>query len=429
MAAVDVVVESPVPETPRVRQLEGMFDVPRAAISRLEWHGELDLDVQPWQVGLVVGPSGAGKTTVARQLFGPPAHLDWDAPSVVDAFRGDLSMEAIARICQAVGFNTIPAWMRPYQVLSTGEQFRVDLARRMLELDDPVVVDEFSSVVDRQVAQIGSHAVQKYVRANDRRFIAVTCHFDVVDWLQPDWVLEPASMELTWRSVQRRPQLEVTVAHVPFAFWRLFAPFHYLTNTLHRAATCYCLFVGDRPAAFAGILHRPSSQGPGNIKGVSRLVTLPDWQGLGLAFVLADQLGACYKAFGWRLRTYPAHPALIHSFDRSPRWALVSRPGSYLGFGSSHSSQRPARRSQAQGPLPGNKPAEGPRRGATSDPQVRRSSSRRGNPDAEPWEPGNAWHQGARPNAVFEWAGPAAPLEQAQQLFAQTTLQPRTVTG
>ena len=445
MTAVDVVVESPVPDTARVRQLEGMFDVPRAEVSHLEWHGQLDLDANPWHVGLIVGPSGAGKTTIARQLWGPPAVLDWEAPSVVDAFRHDLSMEQIARICQAVGFNTIPAWMRPYQVLSTGEQFRVDLARRLVELDDPVVVDEFSSVVDRQVAQIGAHAAQKYVRANQRKFIAVTCHFDVVDWLQPDWVLEPASMELTWRQLQRRPRLDVAVAHVPYAFWGVFAPFHYLTNRLHRAATCFVLFVGDRPAAFAGVLHRPSSAGTGNIKGVSRLVTLPDWQGLGLAFVLADTLGAAYRALGWRLRTYPAHPALVRSFDRSPMWALKERPGAYMGFGTlagpgRKASQRPGRttdanrmltdyqrrggrqfdpyrpsRSQTQGPMPGIK-REGQAR--------RKTSSRRDNPHAEPWEPGNVWHQGARPNAIFEWAGPAMDADRALELFASTTVRP-----
>ena len=80
--------------------------------------------------------------------------------------------------------------MKPFSVLSTGEQFRVALARHLLSDDDPIVVDEFTSVVDRQVAHIGSIAVSKYVRKRDRKFIAVTCHYDVIEWLQPDWILE-----------------------------------------------------------------------------------------------------------------------------------------------------------------------------------------------------------------------------------------------
>src|SRR5690606_16397261 len=64
-----------------------------------------------------------------------------------------------------------------------------------------------------------------------------------------------------------------------------------------------------------------------NIWGCSRLVTLPDFQGLGLAFALIDRLGAGYAAAGKRLRTYPAHPALIRAFDRSKCWRIEKKPG------------------------------------------------------------------------------------------------------
>ncbi len=328
MPRVDLLVSTPISSSSRARQLEGMFDVPRQREQRLEWHGDVPYDEMDWHVGLIVGPSGAGKTSVARQLFGD--HVDrpltWGAASVIDDFVPSLPMQEIASVCQAVGFNTIPAWLRPYAVLSNGERFRVDLARRLLEHDDPIVVDEFTSVVDRQVAQIGAHAVQKYVRKHDRRFVGVSCHYDIIDWLQPDWILEPATMTFTIRScLQRRPPLDIVVSPVPYAAWRTFAPFHYLTAELNTAARCYCLFVGDRMAAFAGVLHRPHPKAK-DIKGVSRLVTLPDWQGLGLAFVLVDTLGAAHKALGERLHTYPAHPALIHSFDRSPTWKLEKRP-------------------------------------------------------------------------------------------------------
>jgi hypothetical protein len=107
------------------------------------------------------------------------------------------------------------------------------------------------------------------------------------------------------------------------------------------------------------VLHRPTR----HIKGVSRLVTLPDWQGLGLAFVLADYLGGVYKAAKQRLRTYPAHPALMRGFDRSPMWRLTQKPG----------RQKPNRGSTLH--------SSGPK--------------------------GRDWRQGERPCAVFEFAGPA----------------------
>jgi GNAT superfamily N-acetyltransferase len=191
------------------------------------------------------------------------------------------------------------------------------------------VVDEFTSVVDRQVAQIGAHAVQKHIRRTPgRQFVAASCHYDIVEWLQPDWVLEPSTMSLTWRGLQRRPPVECIVARVPYSAWRQFAPFHYLTADLHKAARCFGLFVGDRMAAFAGMLHRPHAK-VHDIMGCSRLVTLPDFQGLGLAMALVDTMGSAYGAIGKRLHTYPAHPALIRSFDKSRSWALKKRPGTY----------------------------------------------------------------------------------------------------
>lgn len=344
-----------------------MFDVPISRTADLSWSGEVPIEGDDWSVGLIAGPSGAGKSTVARELFGsaalePPT---WGTGSVIDEFSLDHSVADISAICQSVGFNTVPAWLRPYHVLSTGEKFRVDLARRMLEcpIGEPIVVDEFTSVVDRQVAKIGSHAVQKWVRRTGRQFVGVSCHYDVTDWLQPDWVFEPATMTFTRRSVQPRPRIPVCVAPAPYAAWRLFAPFHYLTAELNKSARCWVLYAGEdmQPAAFAGVLNRPHPR-VNDVYGVSRLVTLPDWQGLGLAFVLADHVGGLYRAAGRRLRTYPAHPALIHAFDRSAMWSLKQRPGGL----------HPNR--------------SGTLNGKTGAARMR---------------------QGERPNAVFEYAGPA----------------------
>lgn len=305
-----------------------MFDVPPQNKCSLRWKAEFPYDDAPWNVGLIVGPSGSGKSSIMRHVFGEPVEQAWTAKSVIDDFAREHSIQSIAEICQAVGFNTIPAWMRSYAVLSNGEKFRVDLARRLLELPDPIVVDEFTSVVDRQVAQIGSHAVQKYVRRCGRKFVAVTCHYDVIDWLQPDWVLDAATLSFTRRLLQRRPAIDCVVGRLPYSAWRIFAPFHYLTAELHRSARCFGLWANGRLAAFAGMLHRPHPR-VDDIMGCSRLVTLPDWQGLGLAMALIDKVGAAYRAVGKRARTYPAHPALVRSFDRSTTWKLEKRPGTF----------------------------------------------------------------------------------------------------
>lgn len=328
MRSVDLIVETKLDRTPRVKQLSGMFDVPAQEKLSHHWKGELPIDERDWNIGLIVGPSGVGKSSVSRQLFGEAAALEWKAKSVCDDFDKRFLIADVAEICSAVGFNSIPSWMKPFGVLSTGEKFRVELARHLLEGGDLIVVDEFTSVVDRQVAKIGSHAVQKHVRRRGKKFVAVTCHYDVIDWLQPDWMLEPATMTFQWRSLQRRPDLDVEIARVDHAAWKLFAPFHYLTADLHKAAACYVMFVAGYPASFAGVLHRPHSK-VDDIKGLSRLVTLPDYQGLGLAMILAEKLGAAHRSIGHRFHTYPAHPSLVRSFDRSKMWAMKKKPGSY----------------------------------------------------------------------------------------------------
>ncbi len=329
MPIVDVVVETKISRTPRSRQVESIFDVPPGETSKLEWKGDLAYEEREWNVGLIVGPSGSGKSTIGASLFGENFHpeLSWGGASVIDDCAKGLKVQQISKAFSAVGFNTIPAWLRPYHVLSNGEKFRVELARRLLELPDPIVVDEFTSVVDRQVAKIGAHAVQKFVRRNERQFVALSCHYDIEDWLRPDWVFEVDTMTFRWRSLrQSRPALSGEICPVSRTTWERFAPYHYMSAELHRSARCFALIVDEQPVALKAVLHFPHAKVK-NIKRISRSVTLPDWQGLGLGSILRDKLGAMYRSCGWRLRGYPAHPALIRTLDKSKHWKLHKKPG------------------------------------------------------------------------------------------------------
>src|SRR5699024_2124119 len=104
------------------------------------------------------------------------------------------SVDDITKMFYAVGFGSVPCWLKPYSVLSNGEKMRVDLARALLEKDF-TVFDEFTSVVDRQVAQTTSLAVNRAVRKMGKKFVAVSCHYDIVDWLEPDWVFDTNTMQ------------------------------------------------------------------------------------------------------------------------------------------------------------------------------------------------------------------------------------------
>jgi len=157
---------------------------------RESFAGNIDIESKEWNVGLIVGRSGTGKTTIARECFGDYYFdgFEYDNQSVVDNMPKTKRLEEITKIFNSVGFGTVWSWLKPYHVLSNGEQMRINLARCILSDMSQVVFDEFTSVVDRTVAKAASFAISKAVKKLKKKFIAVSCHSDIIDWLEPDWI-------------------------------------------------------------------------------------------------------------------------------------------------------------------------------------------------------------------------------------------------
>lgn len=315
----------PVELTPRVRQMAGLFDVELSQIAHRSWEHDLPLEEQDWNVGLIIGPSGAGKSHLARELWPEQVVTGFvwdDKKALIDGFPEDLSIKTVTGMLTNVGLGSPPAWMRPYRTLSTGEAFRATIARALAENDGLVVIDEFTSVVDRQVAKVASHAVQKAIRKAKRQLVAVTCHYDVEDWLQPDWTYDAAVSEFRWRQVQPHPPIELEIRECSRALWPAFAHHHYLSPRLHVRSYCSAAYVEGRPVAFNAYLDFPHPH-TRQIKMAHRLVVLPDWQGLGISGILADFWGQRLWDRGERYHFVVAHPAMISYFRRSPRWREI----------------------------------------------------------------------------------------------------------
>lgn len=323
----DICHSVPVRSTPRLLQLSGLFDLPIEDKATVRLHADLPVEDRPWQVGAIIGPSGSGKTSIARALW--PDRIitghDWSQEgALVDDFPAGMSVRDVVGLLTAVGLGSPPAWIRPFHTLSNGEAFRAGIARALAETADLVVVDEFTSVVDRQVAQVASHTVQKTVRRTGRQLVAVTCHYDVVDWLQPDWLYDTAAGEFTWRQVQPHPPVRLEIHRCHRAAWPVFARHHYLSSDLMRSAQCFGGWIAGTMVAFTAYRHLPHPT-TRNIKMGHRLVVLPDYQGLGIGGRLDDWLGQWLWERGWRYRNVVAHPAMLAYYARSPRWQNVAK--------------------------------------------------------------------------------------------------------
>ena len=148
----------------------------------------LNLDVNIIQI---VGPSGAGKSTFLKAFAN--AGRGWHFPtkkynskvSLIDNFSDP--QEGL-KAFSAVGLGDKPLLVKPRNVLSTGEGFRADMA---LNLESNVMIDEYTSVINREVAMSASNGVQRYIRKRGfKNVILCGCHKDIVPTLKPDILID-----------------------------------------------------------------------------------------------------------------------------------------------------------------------------------------------------------------------------------------------
>jgi GNAT superfamily N-acetyltransferase len=292
---------------------------------------ELPLEEFAWKLGVVVGPSGSGKTSLGRQLFGAEAFHDpaWphDRP-IVDAIAPGGDFDAVTAALAAVGLGSVPAWLRPYDVLSNGEKFRANLARVICEAPAKVVIDEFTSVVDRQIAKFGALAFQKAWRRTSGQAVLLSCHYDILEWVEPDWIFDTATGQFA-RGSLRRPTFDVELWETDWRYWPLFEPHHYLKLPKMVAARCYVATVDGELVAHLAV--GTKNVGKSVEARACRLVVMPEWQGAGVGMrflnaVAQMQLEGTGRLQGRKVSTifHTSHPGLCAALRRDPKWVQVS---------------------------------------------------------------------------------------------------------
>lgn len=338
-------------------RIRSMFNATNDQATRftLDLDVPIDLDNGDWKVGVVVGPSGSGRSSIGRQLWDGAAWYDPDgrwpddrpiASVIAEAAGG--GFDAATAALGSAGLGDVPVWLRPYSVLSMGQRFRADLARVLAEAPDRVVFDEFTSVVDRQIAQVGAGAFAKAWRRTGGRAVLLSCHYDILDWVEPDWVIDTGTKQFQLASDKegktwRRPRIDVEVRLGGWDLWPFFKPHHYLDIPPMIGAKCYVAFVNGEPVAHLGV--GTKNVATKNARGrkvqavearASRLVVLPEWQGAGIGVRFLNHVAELQRTGdgvlpGRRMTTQfqTSHPQLCAALRRSPLWRQIS--GSLAG--------------------------------------------------------------------------------------------------
>jgi len=278
-----------------------------------------------FSIGVIYGSSGSGKSSMLKQ-FGEEQELVWNYNKTI-ASHFDSVEDAIERL-GAVGLNTVPTWAKPRNVLSNGEGFRCDLARR---LGSNIVIDEFTSVVNRDVAKSCSLSLYKYVKRKKlKNIVLATCHDDILEWLQPDWVFNTDVRQFASRGLVRQP-IEIRIVKGQKKYWELFKKHHYLTEELPSSVQVYLALWGDRIVGFSSTISLPGWTPPlydGDTRlkwREARTVVLPDFQGLGIGTRISDAVGEIMLEQNVRYYSKTSHIRMGEYREKSPLWrATVS---------------------------------------------------------------------------------------------------------
>lgn len=298
--------------------------------------------VANWKIGAIVGVSGSGKTTLALAAYPtaiwpePLSALDGELAvidALVEGVQGCWPLELLLQILTQVGLGSAWVWMQTVPSLSEGEKFRFQMARQILrgiaaqvaqETKRPLtlVVDEFTCGLDVLTARNVCWTLEKWLRGAGAeyglRLIVVSCRAEVVDWLNADWQMTlPAGVLV--QGPFRKCGLTLQVNRCKRSMWQAFVKHHYLSGDLAQGVECFVASEGKDPVAFCAA---GAMWGHRNMRRIVRLVTMPAYQGLGIAKKLLRWVANYLQSEGHDVRLTTGHPALARSLVSDDAWNI-----------------------------------------------------------------------------------------------------------
>lgn len=333
MSAYLVRLESEIVKSFRCQKAANSLDIDVEKKSVHELKIEADLQSE-YSIGLIVGASGSGKTTLAKQIFGADVfktHLDESKP-IIDQLPETMSYEECAQTLAGIGLTSVVCWIRPVYTLSNGQKARAEAALAMTKNDEITVIDEWTSVVDRTVAKVMSHCVQKHARKNKKKIVLLSCHYDVIEWIDPDWIIDCNKQEfIDRRSLhpderKRSEQLTFDLREVDRSTWKYFSKYHYLSEKLPGGIIktfglfhgrdqigfqCFANYVPKRPSDEKMIMHS------------NRTVIHPDYAGLGMGILLINESSKIMKSQNFKVMAKFSSTPVFKAMSKFPElWVL-----------------------------------------------------------------------------------------------------------
>ncbi len=195
------------------------FGVDRRVIERYVLRN-VNLEISPGEVVVVVGISGAGKTTFLRLITGAALKLEDERyrpttgtvevpsntkiatliPGEIEPIFGDESLlEHMAKklgdvhtaieVLNICGLSDAVLYRARFDELSTGQKERAKIASLLAERPNLLVIDEFTAHLDTLTAMRVARKLNEVVRKHKITLIVATNRKEVIDALSPDKII------------------------------------------------------------------------------------------------------------------------------------------------------------------------------------------------------------------------------------------------
>jgi len=250
----DVSISRRIASTSRTRFVEAVFlGAGLSQLSRQRLYDGFSFSIRPGQIVAVIGPSGAGKTVLLRQVnrsCGRVVSLDVESVArstvpVIDLLE-PAGLDEAMQLLSRVGLSEAGVMVSAGRELSGGQQYRLALARafaRAARGRAPrlIVADEFCSTLDAVTAQILCRQVRKMVRRDARiAMLVATPRVELLEALQPDEVIikplgEPPTRSRSAGRTKTGPPRRIDPLDWPIrrgtiGDYKALGRFHYLTG-------------------------------------------------------------------------------------------------------------------------------------------------------------------------------------------------------